>query len=98
MKTKQILAIAEAHIQARIDKKFDYPLGGTPIKDGAELVEIISSGKTVEALIEEIEYRYCSVTSILIANSLGGVSNAYRAAVRKAFRLFFSRVPESAAH
>jgi hypothetical protein len=51
-----------------------------------ELFEAFKRGETVEAALDEIEIRFCTITSIMLAGVLGHTSTVYRTKVRKAFR------------
>ena len=80
--SKQAKAIADAHIEAKIAKSFSNPSFAYP----EEMRNAIKNGATSEALMEEVEIRYCPITSIILAN-MGHISKAYRSGVYQGFRI-----------
>ena len=80
--TPQVKAIADAHITARQTGKFDNPT----VQTKAELLAELSSGKTFEGVLEQIEIRFASIGSILMSTRLNHVSSSYRSAVYKGFK------------
>lgn len=80
--TPQVKAIAEAHLKAKIDGKFDNPIVTT--KD--EVIEALLQGKTFSEVLNQIELRYVSITSNLYARLLDYNTDAYRKGVYKGFK------------
>lgn len=74
--------IALAHIDARLSGNFDDP----PVNSREELLEQLNQGKTFSQLMEVIELRYTSITSILLANKLFHTSQNYKRGVYKGFK------------
>jgi hypothetical protein len=81
--TPQVKAIAIAHIHAKIHGKFDDP----NVTSVEELHEQLLQGKTFSALLESIEIRFCSISSILTANHFNYTSESYRRGVYKGFKI-----------
>jgi len=84
--TPEIKRIADAHIQARIEGKFDDPKVSTK----EEVFEQIKEGKTFSDLMEEIELRYAPITAIFLDRHLTYLSHSYKAGVYKGFKKLFS--------
>lgn len=84
--TKEVKAIADAHIAARINDSFD----DTKISSKEELLQLMREGKTFSRVMEEIEMRYCSITSTLMARKMCHTTNAYKTAVYNAFKKLYS--------
>lgn len=80
--TKETKAIADAHILARLNKSFN-PI---PCKTADDVKKALRQGYTFEEVMDEIEIRYCSVTSSILARMLQHDSGNYKAAVYKAFK------------
>ena len=82
--TTQVKAIADAHLKARSEGKFDNIL----VRSKAELFEALWSGRTFSALMDEIEWRYCNVTSLVLNEMSKGTyqSNSYKSNVYKGFK------------
>lgn len=82
--TPRVKAIADAHMRARGEGKFD----DIVIRSKAELLEALWSGRTFSALMDEIEWRYCNITSIVLSEISKGTyqSRSYKANVYKAFK------------
>lgn len=81
--SKQTKAIADAHIQARLNGTFDNPEVTT--KD--ELIQALKDGKTFEELLDRIEMKYTSITSILLSRKMFHQSANYKNGVYKGFRI-----------
>lgn len=82
--TPQVKAIADAHMRARSEGKFD----NIVVRSKAELIEALWSGRTFSALMDEIEWRYCNVTSLALVELSNGTyqSKSYKANVYKGFK------------
>jgi len=85
--TPQIKAIADAHIKARIDNSFDDPKASTI----EEIRSLLVDGKTLQGVLEEIEIRYCPITSIFIARQMKHSSKAYVSGVYKGFKILLGK-------
>ena len=83
MISKQAKAIADAHIQARINGTFDDPNVST--KD--ELIQLLNEGKTFSGLLDRIEMKYTSITSILLSRKIFHNSQNYKSGVYKGFKI-----------
>jgi hypothetical protein len=81
--SKETKAIADKYIQAAIDGKFD----DVKIKNPAELKQALKDGKVIKALLDEIEIRYVSITSIMMNRMLLHQSAAYRNGIYKGFKI-----------
>ena len=79
--TPQIKKIADAHIEARITRKWDNPI----CKTAQDVFKFTLDGKTIEPLMDEIEIRNCSITSIVMAKQLSHPSLAYKKGVYQGF-------------
>lgn len=86
--TPKIKAIADAHLEAKRSGIFDNPRVTTK----EEVIEALLGGKTLLAVLEEIEIRFCSVGSLLMAShfSFGHHSNNYKANVYKGFKILLN--------
>ena len=82
--TKEVKAIAYAHLKARSEGKFD----NIVVRSKAELIEALRAGKTFSALMDEIERKYCNITSLLLLELSSGThqSKSYKSNVYKAFK------------
>ena len=82
--TKEVKAIAYAHLKARSEGKFD----DIVVRSKAELFEALRAGKTFSSLMDEIEWRYCNVTSLVLNEMSKGTyqSNSYKSNVYKGFK------------
>lgn len=85
--TPEIKRIADAHIQARIDGKFDDPIATTE----DEVFAHLRDGKTFSALMEEVELRYAPITAIFLARHLAHQSHSYKSGVYKGFKKLFNK-------
>jgi hypothetical protein len=81
--SKQAKSIADAHIQARINGTFDDPNVST--KD--ELIQLLNEGKTFSGLLDRIEMKYTSITSILLSRKMFHNSQNYKSGVYKGFKI-----------
>jgi hypothetical protein len=82
--TPQAKAIADAHMKARSEGKFD----DIVVQSKAQLIEALWSGRTFSALMDEIEWRYCNITSLMLNEMSKGTyqSNSYKSNVYKGFK------------
>lgn len=79
--TQEARAIADAHIRARMDDKFD----DLPVSDNDEFKYNIFRGKTYSKVLEEIELKYSTNTSVLTARMFKHCTDSYKRAVYKGF-------------
>jgi hypothetical protein len=85
--TPKVKAIADAHIQAKLNNNFDE----IKIESIDQLkAELFYFGKTSEGVLKEIEIRFISITSLLISSQLGHISKAYKEGVYKGFKTLFA--------
>jgi hypothetical protein len=81
--TPQIKAIADAHINANFTSKWDDP----SVTTREEVLSQLRDGKTFSGVLRQIEIRFVSTTSLIMHSQLGYVSDAYKKAVYKGFKL-----------
>lgn len=75
--------IADKYIAAKTSLEFD-PLPESITPD--QMLHNVINGAVYEVLLNEIESRYMSMTSMLYAGIGLGVTEAYKKAMRKAFK------------
>ncbi len=80
--TKEIKAIADAHLQARLSGQWDNPV----VKTKEEVLALLREGKTFEAVLEQIEIKFASVGSILLNRTFDHTSTNYKSAIYKGFK------------
>jgi hypothetical protein len=85
--TKQVKAIADAHINAKVSGQWN----PTSIKNADDLREAVTNGHTFPQLLEEIEIRYVSITSLLMSSQLDYLSSSYRQGIYKGFKTLFNQ-------
>jgi hypothetical protein len=85
--SKELKAIADAHIQAKISG-----FNPVPCKGREELADALKSGATYPTLLEGIETRFCTITSLLGSSLLGHVCDSYRKQVYKGFKTVFGNL------
>jgi hypothetical protein len=85
--TKQIKGIADAHIRARMNDRFD----DTPVMDLDDLKRNVLEGRTYRSLMDGIEVEYSTITSCLMARQFRHASDAYKSAIYKGFRELFNK-------
>lgn len=81
--TKETKQIADAHIKARLDSTFD----DIEVRTKEELIQALREGKTFSALLEHIEMKFTSITSILMSRRLFHQSKNYTDGVYKGFKI-----------
>lgn len=86
--TKKIKAIADAHIEAKINGEFDNPYVSTK----TELIKALEDGKTFRSLLDNIEARHCTITSMLLSATALGVSQSYKKGVYAGFKEVFREI------
>lgn len=80
--TAQTKAIAEAHIAAAISGHFDDPRVSTR----EEVLALMRQGKTFSQVLEQVEVRFCTITSTLYRRQFNHITRAYRTDVYKGFK------------
>ncbi len=92
MKPTEIRAIADSHIRARRDGSFD----DIPVKSPDELKQKLKEGKTFSTLLNYIETRYVSVTSLILAGAFNHETDAYKRGIYKGFKtLMYERTAKA---
>ena len=81
--SKQAESIADAHIQARLNGTFDNIVVSTK----EELIQSLKDGKTFSGLLDRIEMKYTSITSILLSRKMFHNSQNYKSGVYKGFKI-----------
>ena len=83
--TKKVKVIADAHIEAKLKGEFDNPYVATK----QDLIKELEDGKTFRSLLDNIEARYCTITSMLLSSTALGVSKSYTKGVYDGFKEVF---------
>jgi hypothetical protein len=76
------IKIANAHLEAKLHNKFTNP----SVSTREQMMDALMNGDTFEALMEQIETRYVSVTSQLYSSVLGYTTEAYKKSIRRGFK------------
>lgn len=79
---RDYIKIANAHIEAKLNNTFTNP----PVTTREEVMDALHKGETFEQLMNEITYRYVTITSLLYSSALGHTTEAYKKSVRRGFR------------
>jgi hypothetical protein len=82
MESKQIKAIADSHIEAKMTGVYNE----CHVADRDQLIQKLIEGHTFKQLIDLIELNYVSIQSQLMSGTLGYVSDSYRKSVYKGFK------------
>jgi hypothetical protein len=80
--SKQVKAIADAHIEAKITGKFLEQR----VTNKAELLQSIVDGYTYKQLLDLVEINYVSITSQMMSSVVGHITDAYKKQVYKGFK------------
>jgi hypothetical protein len=80
--SKQVKAIADAHIEAKITGNFLEE----NISSKSDLLDSIVNGYTYKQLLYLVEVNYVTITSQLMSSVVGHVTDAYRKQVYKGFK------------
>lgn len=80
--SKQVKAIADAHIEAKMTGKFLEQ----NVANKEQLLQSIVDGYTYKQLLDLVEVNYVTITSQLTSTLLGYVSDAYKKQVYKGFK------------
>jgi len=86
--SKQTKAIADKYISARQNNVF-HPLTATT---RSEVIQGILRGEVYEEVLNQIEVRYCSITSTLIGRQFAHTTQAYRSSIYKGFKALLGEV------
>jgi len=85
----KVKAIADAHLEAKLRGSFDDPRVTT--RD--EVIASLLAGKTFSEVLSQIEIRFCSITSIMLASNvlrlngdIGYLSANYKKDVYRGFK------------
>jgi len=80
--TKKTKMIADAHLLAKKTGLFNDPV----VSDKDQLLQALKQGQTFSKLMDEIEIRFVSVTSLMMAHILDHNSKAYKKGIYKGFK------------
>tara|TARA_R110000868_G_scaffold103241_2_gene284369 strand:- start:8194 stop:8466 length:273 start_codon:yes stop_codon:yes gene_type:complete len=80
--TKETKAIADAHINARLNGGFDT----LHLTSREEVIQALRDGKIIEEVLAQIEVRFGTITGGLLARIMGHTSNSYKQAVYNGFK------------
>jgi hypothetical protein len=80
--SKQVKAIADAHIEAKITGKFLEQR----VTNKAELLQSIVDGYTYKQLLDLVEINYVTTTSLMMSSLVGHLTDAYKKQVYKGFK------------
>jgi hypothetical protein len=80
--TKETKAIADAHLLAKQTGLFNDPV----ISNKDELIQALKQGQTFSKLMDEIEIRFVSVTSLIMSRAMDHNSEAYKKSIYKGFK------------
>lgn len=79
---KETKAIADAHIKARISGHFDT----CTLETKEQVIQALREGKVIEHVMNQVEIRFCTITSALTARMLQHECKAYRQQVYRGFK------------
>ena len=80
--TNETKMIADAHLLAKETGLFNDPV----ISNRDELIQALKQGQTFSKLMNEIEIRFVSVTSLMVAHNLKHNTEAYKKGIYKGFK------------
>jgi hypothetical protein len=80
--TNETKMIADAHLLAKETGLFTDPV----ISNRDELIQALKQGQTFSKLMNEIEIRFVSVTSLIVALNLKHNTEAYKKGIYKGFK------------
>lgn len=89
--TKQTKAIADKYLAAKVSGNFD-TIDINP-SDPTALLNAIKAGKVYKPVLNTIETKFVSVTSMLMASNgtIGYISDAYKKAIYKGFKALLQK-------
>ena len=79
---KQIRQIADAHISSKMSGYYDNPI----VTSKKELIAQMLDGKTFSEVVGQIESKYISITSLLIARQFDHITEAYKKQIYKGIK------------
>lgn len=79
---KQIRQVADAHIQSKMSGYYDNPL----VLSKEDMIRQMLDGKTFSAVVGQIESRFISITSLLIASQFDHITEAYKKQIYKGIK------------
>jgi hypothetical protein len=85
--TKEIKAIADAHLKAKETGQFDNPV----VHDREDVIRSLREGKTFSEVLDQIEIRFVSITSLAFDRILTHQTNAYRKGIYKGFNTLLNQ-------
>lgn len=80
--TPQVKAIADAHIRAKQTGHFD----NVQVTTKEQVMQALRDGKTFSEVLNQIEMRYCSITSLLMSSHFDYTSQSYKTSIYKGFK------------
>jgi hypothetical protein len=83
--TKEVKAIADAHMQAKLTGKFNEVY----FNSREDLLNKMKEGYTFSLVIDQIETRFVSVTSLICQRAFDHTTDAYKKAVYKGFKTLY---------
>jgi hypothetical protein len=79
---KQIRQVADAHISSKMSGYYDDP----SVCSRDELIAQMLDGKTFSEVVGQIESRFISITSLLIASQFDHITEAYKKQIYKGIK------------
>lgn len=86
--SKEVKAIADAHIEANISGVWN-EAKISRVNSKKDLLDKMMAGHTYKFVHDQTQARFCSVGSSIMASVLGHNSKAYRAGIYKGFKAIF---------
>lgn len=80
--SKQVKAIADAHIAAKANGTFDNP----HVSTREQVIQALFEGKTFEEVLRQVETRFCSITTLLLQGTFDYTTQAYKRDVYRGFK------------
>lgn len=91
--TKEIKAVADAHIKASLEKNFTHPNKDVLVVGSyAEFIDNLAKGETYAYLVDEIEMKFASMTSLFYQRVFEHQTETYKKAMYKGFKNMFSNL------
>lgn len=91
--TKEIKAVADAHIKASAEKNFTHPNKEVlAIGSLQELVDSLSRGETYAFLSYQAEMQFVTITSMMYSRVFEHQTEAYKKSMYKAFKVMFDNL------
>ena len=83
---KQLRKIADAHISSKMSGYYDNPL----VLSKEDMIREMLDGKTFSEVVGQIESRFISITSLLIASQFDHITEAYKKEIYKGIKSILS--------